>query len=441
MNKPYTVIQKLAATSSRLEKEALLEAEKEPLNKDLFQGFALCYNSRSVFHIKKVPEATKNGPGLKWEDFLNLATKLAYRAVTGNAARDLVDQFMAKATKDEWNLWYRPILLKDMRCGVTDTIINKVLGKDHPSRIPVYECQLATDSNSHEDEMHGKKYLDIKLDGVRVNSFCYPLSVEQFSRNGKLFENFTSIAENLVCVMEDPDLRDIAPAGWMVDGEVVSKNFQALMSQARRKYDVDTSDANLFVFDMIPAEDFGQGICKAPQSTRERWLARLKEVLAKKKIKNIHVLDKTLVDLDTREGQKAFSQFNKDAVASGYEGIMIKDPDAPYECKRRRNWMKLKPFIEVSLKVIDVEIGTGKNAGRMGAIVCEGIDDGKQIKVNVGSGFSDEQRDDFWTHRKKVIGRVAEVRADVITQNKDGSYSLRFPRFLHFRGFEEGEKF
>jgi len=39
-----------------------------------------------------------------------------------------------------------------------------------------------------------------------------------------------------------------------------------------------------------------------------------------------------------------------------------------------------------------------------------------------------------------LVGQVVEVRADAITQNQDGTYSLRFPRFLRFRGFIAGEK-
>jgi len=119
---------------------------------------------------------------------------------------------------------------------------------------------------------------------------------------------------------------------------------------------------------------------------------------------------------------------------------MIKDPNAPYECKRTASWLKLKPFIEVSLAVTAVEEGTGRNVGKLGALVCEGEDDGKSIRVNVGSGFSDSDRDNYWESRETLIGQIVEVRADAITQNQDGSYSLRFPRFLHFRGFDNGEK-
>jgi DNA ligase-1 len=112
---------------------------------------------------------------------------------------------------------------------------------------------------------------------------------------------------------------------------------------------------------------------------------------------------------------------------------MIKELQAPYICKRSTDWMKWKPTITVDLEVVGVEEGTGRNQGRLGALVCHGVDDGKEITVNVGSGFSDTDRDDYWTNRNLVIGRTAEVLCDVITQNQDGTYSLRFPRFVRFR--------
>jgi DNA ligase-1 len=121
---------------------------------------------------------------------------------------------------------------------------------------------------------------------------------------------------------------------------------------------------------------------------------------------------------------------------------MIKDLEAVYECKRSVAWLKLKPFIEVSLTVVAVEEGTGRNEGKLGALICEGVDDGKLIKVNVGSGFTDSDRDSYWASRADVIGHTVEVRADAATQSQDseGIWSLRFPRFLRFRGFVAGEK-
>ena len=225
----------------------------------------------------------------------------------------------------------------------------------------------------------------------------------------------------------------------VLDGEIMSSSFQDLMTQVHRKSDVKANDAILNLFDMCPLSDFEQGTWDKSQTLRSQmvqaWVEKNHTDLP-----NVTCLANELVDLDTAEGQLRYKEINAQAVTGGYEGIMIKDPEAGYECKRSVAWLKLKPFIEVSLEVKDVEEGTGKNVGRLGALVCEGVDDGKSISVNVGSGFTDDHRIEFWASRTLLPGNIVEVRADAVTQNQDGTYSLRFPRFKGFRGFELGEK-
>jgi hypothetical protein len=89
--------------------------------------------------------------------------------------------------------------------------------------------------------------------------------------------------------------------------------------------------------------------------------------------------------------------------------------------------MKWKPVITVDLNIVGFEEGTGKNLGRLGAIVCEGVDNDRRINVNVGSGLTDSDRDSFWADRDQLLGRVVEVKADAVTQNQDGTYSLTVP--------------
>ena len=91
--------------------------------------------------------------------------------------------------------------------------------------------------------------------------------------------------------------------------------------------------------------------------------------------------------------------------------------------------------------VVDVEEGTGRNVGRLGAIIVEGEDDGYTYHLNCGSGFTDSQRDQFWADRDNLIDSLVEIRADARTKSQDSdTYSLRFPRFKTFRNFSNGEK-
>jgi DNA ligase-1 len=428
---PQNIIKLLEEDNSRLAKEAiLLEALDEGLP-EFFEGLTMALDPLVTFGVKQVPEATIDGQGLAWPVFKELCRKLIDRSLTGHAARDAIILCKDTATVAQWNDWYRRILIKDLRCGVSEKTVNKVA----PGTVPVFTCALAHDSAKHEKKMVGKKQIEIKLDGVRVITIIRGNKVEMFSRNGKQFHNFGHIIEEIERVLET----NPAPYDLVLDGEVMSANFQDLMKQVHRKDNVQNKDAVLHLFDLCPLAEFQNGGWTKPQVFRsaavKAWVNQHTDIL-----QHVTALDWEEVNLDTQEGQDRFTALNKAAVEGGYEGVMIKDIDAPYECKRTHAWLKAKPFIEVTLEVVDVEEGTGRNAGRLGALVCRGEDDGRMVEVNCGSGFSDSDRDTFWNSRDALVKQLVEVRADAITQNQDGTYSLRFPRFKTFRGFEVGEK-
>ena len=430
---PQDIIAKLEADNSRLGKEAILKSAHEEGLPEFFEGLTMALDPLVTFGVKQVPTKDEviSAQGCEWKIFKELADKLIARELTGHAARDAINLVMSSATAEQWNGWYRRILIKDLRCGVSEKTVNKVA----PGTVPVFTCALAHDSAKHEKKMTGKKQIEIKLDGVRVITIIRGDKVEMFSRNGKQFHNFGHIIAEIEEVIKDYPV----PYPLVLDGEVMSANFQDLMKQVHRKDNIQNDDAVLHLFDTIPLGNFKNGGWDKPQNFRSQitkhWVEEHASVL-----KHVQALEWEEVDLSTPEGERRFVELNKAAIDGGYEGVMIKDVDAPYECKRTHAWLKAKPFIEVTLEVKDVEEGTGRNAGRLGAIICEGVDDGKRIRVNVGSGFTDADRDSYWDYRDSLAGNLVEVRADAITQNQDGTYSLRFPRFKTFRGFEPGEK-
>jgi len=440
MMQPWEVIRQLESDNSRLHKEGVLKALllQAPNDGDFWEGCRLALDPMITFGVKKVPIKTEDsGEGFDFDTFALAVTGLITRTITGNAMQDLINQLMQSATKAQWNDWYRRILIKDLRCGVTETTINKI----RPGTVNIFSCQLAKDAADNEGKMRGKKILDYKLDGVRViavirkneSDFQHlPALVTLHSRNGKLFENFGHIEKQLEHAAED------IIGDWVLDGEITSASFQDLMTQVHRKRDADASDAVFNVFDAVPLEAFEGGYYALNQLDRKRDLKEL--ALSFHDCPNLKLLDYVVADLDDSTGQATLDDMRDLAAKMSLEGVMVKDAAAPYECKRTTSWLKIKPNITVDLTVIDMEAGTGRNEGRLGALVCEGVDDGRTIRVNVGSGYADALRDSIWNDRDSVIGQVVEVKADVITQNQDGSYSLRFPRFQRFRGFDLGEK-
>lgn len=430
-------INKLNESDSRLHKEDVLRQALEASvlgsrSSQIFLGLTkACYNPYVTFGVKQIPETVgiidAENP---WDDFNSLLENLYNRRLTGDAARDAISDISERFDSTEWNTFCRPVLRKDLRAGISDKTINKVCKKTE-YEIPVFGCQLATNSEGRP-EMKGTKRLEPKLDGVRVLLMYDTKSTACFSRNGKVFENFDHIeyqvmSRALNLVLPNRELSK----GFVLDGEVIGSSFQELMRQARRKTDGQATDTVFNVFDIIPLDEFNKGVWKTPLSKRIELLEKMKPIIDQ--MLNVELLPHIMVDLDTAAGRDQFNRYCKDMVADGFEGVMVKATDAPYECKRSTSWMKYKPVYDYDLTVIGVEEGTGKNIGRMGALVCEGIDDGKHITVNVGSGYTDEERQAYWDDKNSVIGQTAVVIADAITQDASGSYSLRFPRFKTFR--------
>ena len=425
---PWKIIQELEADNSRLAKEAIIRREHSADNVRFFNGVGAALDGFRTFGVQQVPTSKTDGAGITQTEFDDVLRQLEARTLTGNAMRDVIQELCDRSRSEEWNDWYRRILIKDLRCGVT----HKTVNKHTTMKVPVFECMLADDSKKHEKKMTGEVFVEPKLDGVRVITIC---NVEQdevkmYSRNGKELNNFPKIYEQFDSMLDQLD------QSMVFDGEVMSDDFQTLMREIHRKGGAKTDDAVLNLFDCLPLEHFKEGGSNNTLAQRKQWLDGYRFG------PNISRVEHILIDLDDEDGQKQFADYNRLCIDKGFEGIMIKPITGVYECKRSALWLKVKPFIEVSLKVVDTEEGTGRNAGRLGALIVEGEDDGKFIRTNVGSGLSDDDRTEYWKAKDKLIGQIVEVRADAVTQNQDATdeWSLRFPRFLRFRGFEPGEK-
>ena len=420
---PWNIIQQLESNNSSLFKQDVIKANID--NQEFITGATMCLDPLVTFGVKQVPTTDSDGPGVSWELFQSLADKLVAREVTGHAARDAIQTLADHSTVEQWNDWYRRILIKDLRCGTGAKLINKV----QKDTIPLFGCMLAHDGAKHPKKITGECFIEYKYDGVRVIAIVQNGSATLYSRNGKILANFPHIEEALSKSEFE---------GLVFDGEVMSEDFQSLMKQVHRKEGAQTEDSYLAVFDMLTLDEFNAG------GTDMTAFERRERLISKQADFNnrITLVQAINLDLDSEQGQASFKAMNKQALEEGYEGLMIKPVNEGYKCKRSHAWLKIKPFIEVTLSVVALEEGTGKNEGLLGALVVEGEDDGKFFRLNVGSGLTDENREQIWANQDAVIGQLVEIRADAATQSQDSDdvWSLRFPRFKTFRGFELGEK-
>jgi ATP-dependent DNA ligase len=177
------------------------------------------------------------------------------------------------------------------------------------------------------------------------------------------------------------------------------------------------------VWDVIPYAYFTDGYCPVPYSKR---FSSLEQLVQKQSIKNKKVwLVSSKIVQTIEEAQEMFQEY----LSLGHEGIILKDGSGVWEDKRAKHQIKFKGELECDLKIVAVEEGSGKAVGMLGAIVCESADG--IVKVNVGSGFNDAQRKQYW--KENLVDKIVAVKYNARIKNKSGEESLFLPVFIELR--------
>ena len=309
--------------------------------------------------------------------------------------------------------FYEQMITKSFRLGADAKVVNKCI----PNLIPTWEVMLGTSIEHCKLPENTWFSLSQKLNGNR----CTYYNGEFYTRQNKKYIGLDHIKADIEKI---PNAKD-----FVFDGELVYKNDEGLSDSAA--FQRGTGIANnksenkeklkLVIFDVLPKEDFDNKISKDTYKTRKQHLLNLKQY----ETENIEIVKMFYEGTDQSEIWKWLDYCEQNDI----EGCML-NLDAPYECKRTKNLMKIKKFYDFDLQIIGYEEGTGRNKGKLGAFVV----DYKGNKVNVGSGFSDQERKDFWQNRDELIGRVITVKYKEISKDKKtGLESLQFPIYCGMR--------
>ena len=421
----------LAATSSRLEKEAILTANKN--NTVLRWACFLALDPFTNFYIRKIPKyKTGIGPYISLQHALDKLFALSTRQVTGNAAIEFLTKILEELEPEDAKVVER-VIEKDLRCGVSEATVNKIW----PNLIPTYPCMLAS---SYEEKLVNKitwpANVQLKLDGMRFNAIVdgKKKTVEFRSRNGKLLNLLGELEQEFLAIAGNDDV--------VFDGELNVMDTETYQFMARQigngilskaqKGTLTQGDAALIhatVWDWIPYADFKVGVSTIPYRIRLNSLfSTMDSSIFKDKdehrVGKVHKVWNENVNT-LAEAQERFEQL----LSEGQEGIILKDLNAHWEDKRAKHQIKFKGELECDLVCVDWVEGTGKNAGRLGALVLESSDGA--IKVNVGTGFTDHDRDVI---TNKVIGKVIAIKYNGrIVDTRTGVSSLFLPVFVEVR--------
>lgn len=412
-----SILQEVRSARGPKEKIKILIEHKD--NKLLKKILLYGLDPFTPYNIVKVPKVktrfTAQNEDLRWNAFFDVADLCAKRSYTGNYAIEMMQDAFCVATEDE-EVWMRKILKKHLSIGASTKTINKVF----PDLIPTFDVALA--QKFEEKRIPGKRIaVEPKLDGIRCFAIVEDGQALLYARSGKVITNF-----------DDTIGVDLAELGdGCYDGEIMGKDFIALMRQAYRKENVETEGTYLALFDYLPLKEWKTR--QSRMSCEDRYFTLVRRVLGadvnnnEEDLPNIRdpnylrVVRRLYAGSNYVEIKELHDQF----VSEGYEGAMIKDLDAPYKFGRGPEVMKLKAFHDADCVVLRVEEGTGKFVQTCGNLVV----DFNGTEVGVGSGLTDEDRKMIWNAPQDFIGRLAEIRYQEITP--DGS--LRFPTFVCWR--------
>ena len=317
------------------------------------------------------------------------------------------------------------IVTKKLNLGLGLKTLNKIFGKNF---IKEFNCMLAYPYEKYQNKLKNKGFIiSEKLDGTRALAFVKGNSVEIKSRNGLPMEGCDEICSELAQLSDG-----------VYDGELLvqsDENLSAgeLFAKTRCVVGKDgiKSGLDFLVFDYIDLDDFTNGVSKTTALERKLTISKMLQQHDFNYVKAVPVLYMGS-DLDQIDYWDAWANSN------GKEGVMINIADAPYECKRTSALLKVKRFKTCDLKVIDFEEGQGELSGTLGKLIVEY----KSNRVGVGTGFSDEQRDEIWNNKEKYLEKIAEIKYFEECKNKDTDlFSLRFPVFICFRFDKEKESY
>jgi|TARA_B100000073_G_scaffold130991_1_gene107315 hypothetical protein len=436
----WPIFERIVATNSTKVKQEILEEYRDEslLSRILYYA----YNPHLNYYITGdalTDPASYEGKGISkaLDPHDTILEDLISRKVTGHDARDRCDAVLAKLNYHDAIIFKR-ILNRDLRLGMGIKTINKVW----KGLIPEFGVMLCSPANEKTlDKMDYPCLAQLKLDGMRSVVIVNNDSVQVKSRSGKDIQLHGEF---------DEQFSKLAQGGsWVFDGELLvlgddgnpldRKTGNGILNKAV-KGTITPEDAKrvrMIVWDMIRGDGFAKGwddrfnynlrfksLHQYLTGFTQGWIAGMAQCG-----ENIQPKMQLVVTRQVANYEEA-NTWAQEVMAQGHEGIILKSTAGLYENKRVNHQIKIKAELEADLVVTDWIEGTGRNEGRLGALTVESADGG--VKVNVGSGFSDELRDEIT--KDSILGSIITVRYNEIIQDKNSSTkSLFLPRFLEVR--------
>ena len=365
-----------------------------------------------------------------YDNLFDMLDDLDGRQITGHQAISEVNAFI-EANKEYEDLIFN-IIDRNLKTRSTTSMINKIV----PGLVPTFDVALAdTYKDSTKKKVDFNKdswYVSRKLDGVRCIAYIDESGEPKFfSRSGKEFDTLGKIAEQI----KKAGLRKIVLDGeiCMVD-ENGDEDFQGIIKEIKRK-DHTIQTPKFLVFDILHQDEFDNKTSDRIFSERQDELETFFDTYDFDGF--IEQVYQFYVD-----SEEDLQDHMDTAVQSNWEGLMLRK-DAPYQGKRSSDIMKVKKFHDAEYVVIDTENAINR-------VIVDGREVEEEMlrnvivehrgnRVQVGSGFSQDQKRHYYQHPEEILGKTITVQFFEETTDQNGNHSLRFPVIKAI--YENGRQF
>jgi DNA ligase-1 len=425
-NEIFQLIENVAITASKNEKEALIKRYAE--DDEFKRVLEYAYNPFKTYGIAKVPDKQVSD-GIKEfdETTWGVLDDLVSRNLTGNAARQAVQAEMDCLYENSAELLWR-IIKKDLRAGFSESTINKAIKGLIPD-FPYMRCSLPKAVKLSEWPWEDGVISQEKADGMFANVDHEPGGLVRLtSRQGSEFpiEKFERLAD---------EVRSRLVAGNQFHGEIVVKRDgvvlerqigNGILNSVLSGGDFGENECPIYmIWDSIPLESV---VSKGKYNTHyRRRLAFILKCLKDAPGDSISLIPTRIV----HSMAEAYTHY-RELLKQGKEGTVIKTPVAIWKDGTSKEQVKLKLEFEVELEVTGFEPGNGKNETTFGSLICKSSCG--ELGVSV-SGLSDAKRKEIHDNRANWTGMIVTVRANSVLKPGESSelHSLFLPRFVEER--------
>lgn len=430
------IFDEIANESSTNKKMDILRKYKD--NALLKRVLYLANSKRVKFYIKQIPEYKSLSLTHTLDKALEGLDLLSSRTLTGTAGITHLASILSLCEPDDAYIIER-IIEKDCKIGMGTTNMNKIFPKLIEDT-PYMGAKAFEEKLAREIFKTGRGISQLKMDGRYCNAIIRAGEVDLESRQGEPTVLTGAKFLNELTKFEDSVLNGeltidgisryesngivaslVSIGKKKLDGENVDKEI-AKFEKEHMVYQEALDSIRFTVWDRIIVDEYFEA------KSQWKYLARFNALTERLKIHNptmVSIVETRFVD----RYEEAMSHF-QEVLAKGYEGTILKSDNGLWK-DGKPNWqVKMKLEMDVDLKIVGFNYGTGKNSEVISSLNATSFD-GKVFTRP--TGINEQMMDYITKHQEDLLGTILEVKCSGLSQDSEGNYSLLHPVFKSLR--------